>query len=362
MPLSLYVYCSISPIRRFFLRIRLLRDLFRTGGLVHSQHFGARPPMRRKEFLELVHTNVCQVDTKSHVGAQYFVTFIVDHKWKLWVSPLKMKDQVLSIFKEFHARVERETDRKLKVVREGNGGEYRGQFEEYCWSKGIWLEYIVQKTLELNGVAERMNRTIMERVWSMLAHANLSKMFWAEALTTKTYVINRSPSPPLDGDVPQRVCTNKDISYRHLKVFGCLAYMHVAKDKRGKLDPKTHPCIFVGYIDNEFVYGLWNLEEKKVIRSRDIVFMEEKTIVDWESEKRTTSSVSTNRDRLEETRVHPDESRISVEEQYEPVGFRQETEASRRGQHAKTEQDPELDLDEEPTEEPVAETKAVDIL
>ena len=99
-----------------------------------------------------------------------------------------------------------------------------------------------------------------------------------------------------------------------------------------------------------------------MIRSRDIVFMEEKTIVDWESEKRTTSSVSTNRDRLEETRVHPDESRISVEEQYEPVGFRQETEASRRGQHAKTEQDPELDLDEEPTEEPVAETKAVDIL
>ena len=66
--------------------------------------------------------------------------------------------------------------------------------------------------------------------------------------------------------------------------------MHVAKDKRGKLDPKTCPCIFLGYGDNEFGYRLWNLEEKKVIRSRDIVFMEEKTIADWESEKRTTSS------------------------------------------------------------------------
>ena len=66
---------------------------------------------------------------------------------------------------------------------------------------------------------------------SMLAHAKLSKTFWAEALTTTTYVINRSPLAPLDGDVPQRVWTCKDISYRHLKVFDCLSYVHVAKDK-----------------------------------------------------------------------------------------------------------------------------------
>ena len=69
----------------------------------------------------------------------------------------------------------------------------------------------------------------------MLAHAKLSKTFWAEALTTTTYVINRSPSTPLDGDVLQRVWTGKDVSYQHLKVLGCLVYMHVAKDKRGML-------------------------------------------------------------------------------------------------------------------------------
>ena len=84
--------------------------------------------------------------------------------------------------------------------------------------------------------------------------------------------------------------------------------MHVAKDKRGKLDPKTQPCIFVGYGDNEFGYRLWNLAEKKVIQSHDIVFMEEKTIVDWEAEKKTTTIESVNRDQLEETRVHPERS------------------------------------------------------
>ena len=133
----------------------------------------------------------------------------------------------------------------------------------------------MSKTPELNGLAERMNQTIMERVRSMLAHAKLQKMFWVEAPMTTTYVIYRSPVVPLDDDIPQRVWSGKDVSYRHLRVFGCLAYVHVAKDQRGKLDPKSRPCIFIGYRDDEFGYRLWDSTEKKVIRSRDIVFMQD---------------------------------------------------------------------------------------
>ena len=70
--------------------------------------------MRRNALL--VHTNVCQVDRKSHAGSQYFVTFIDNHSRKLWASLMKMKDQVLSVFKELHTRVERESGRKLKAV------------------------------------------------------------------------------------------------------------------------------------------------------------------------------------------------------------------------------------------------------
>ena len=107
---------------------------------------------------------------------------------------------------------------------------------------------------------------------------------------TVVHVINRSPSVPLDVDVPQRVCTGKDVSYRHLRVFGCLSYVHVAKDQRGILYPKSRPFIFLGYDEDEFDYRLWDLIDKKVIKSRDIVFMEEKTIADWETEKTGTSS------------------------------------------------------------------------
>ena len=139
-----------------------------------------------------------------------------------------------------------------------------------------------------------------------------TRTFWAEALSTATYVINRSPSVPLDGDSPQKVWTSKEVSSRHLKVFGCLAYVHVAKDWTGKLDPKTQPCIFLGYGDDEFGYRVWDPVDK-VFRSRDIIFMEDKTLADWESEKKRKNS--------EEVWSKPTESRLTLEE---PTGSDEE--------------------------------------
>lgn len=69
---------------------------------------------------------------RSQGNAQYFVTIIDDHSRKVRVFLLISKDQVLEAFKEFHAKVECESYRKLKCVRVDNEGEYRGLFEAYC--------------------------------------------------------------------------------------------------------------------------------------------------------------------------------------------------------------------------------------
>ena len=90
---------------------------------------------------------------------------------------MKTKDQVLDAFKEFHAILERETIRRLRAVRADNGGEYRGPFENYCKLHGIRLEKTVPKTPQQNGVVERMNRTIEERIRCMLSHSKLPKSF-----------------------------------------------------------------------------------------------------------------------------------------------------------------------------------------
>ncbi|KAJ7005746.1 hypothetical protein NC653_005156 [Populus alba x Populus x berolinensis] len=248
--------------------------------------------LAKKNYLPLkVYTDVCSMIDKSLGGALYFVSFINDHSRKIWAPCLKSKDQVLDVFKDFHARVERETGRKLKCIRADNGGEYRGPFEKYCREHGIKLEKIVPKTPQQNGVAERMNRTIVERIRCVLSHAKLPKSFWGEAMKSTVAMINLSPSIPLDFDVPDRVWKGKDVSYAHLRVFGCRAFVHVPRDERSKLDSKTRQCIFLGSEDDEFGYRLWDPKEKKIVRSRDVIFFEDQTIEDFEQKKKTESTI-----------------------------------------------------------------------
>ena len=74
-------------------------------------------------------------------------------------------------------KVERQTGKQLKSVRVDNGGEYWGSFQQYCRSHDIRLEKMIPKTPQQNGVAEKMNRTIYDRIRCMFSHAKLSKSF-----------------------------------------------------------------------------------------------------------------------------------------------------------------------------------------
>jgi hypothetical protein len=107
----------------------------------------------------------------------------------------------------------------------------------------------------------------------------IGQEFWAEAVGTACYLVNRSPSSALGDKTPQEVWTGKEPSLTHLKVFGCDAYVHVPKENRSKLDKKAEKCIFIGYKDGLKGYKLWNPETKKVVYSRDVVFREMKDVV-----------------------------------------------------------------------------------
>jgi len=253
--------------------------------------FRSSPPSRKSGILDLVHSDVCgPMKTKSLGGSIYFVTFIDDFSRKIWVYTLKTKDQVAGVFREFHALVERQTGKKLKCIRTDNGGEYIGCFAQYCRQHGIRHQRTPPKTPQLNGIAERMNKTLIERVRCLLSQAQLSKSFWAEALSTVVHILNLTPCVPLDFDIPNRVWTGKDVSYDHLRVFGCKAFVHIPKDDRSKLDSKSRQCIFIGYGLDEFGYKLYDPVEKKIIRSRDVVFVEDQTIQDIQKSKMNSGS------------------------------------------------------------------------
>ena len=160
---------------------------------------------------------------------------------------LYFKEQVSSFekFVEWNALVENSIGQKLKTLHTDNGGEYTSaEFTMYLKKEGVRHEFTVPKTPQQNGVAERMNRTLVEVVCSMLSDAKLP---WAEALSTAVYLCNRSPTTAVQGKTLFEAWTKEKPDVGHLKAFGCLCYAHVAKDERQKFDSKARKCIMLGY-------------------------------------------------------------------------------------------------------------------
>ena len=153
--------------------------------------------------------------------------------------------------------VENEIGKTLKCLRFDNGGEYCSHgFEDYCSTNGIRRQKTVPRTPQENGVAERMNKTIMERARSMRLHVGLPLHMWVEAINTTIYLINRGPSIPLGCGILDEAWTSKKVSYSFLKTFGCEAFSHIDSENRTKLEAKSKKCVFVGYGINEFGYRL----------------------------------------------------------------------------------------------------------
>ena len=108
----------------------------------------------------------------------------------------------------------------------------------------------------------------------MLQHARLSNVFWAEAVNTAVYVLIRAPTSAVKGKTPQEAWSGKKPTVEHFRVFGCDAYAHISYEKRTKLDSKSVKCIFLEYYEGTKCYRLFNPKNKKIVKSRDVKFVE----------------------------------------------------------------------------------------
>ena len=101
-------------------------------------------------------------------------------------------------------------------------------------------------------------------------------MYWAEAVKTTNYILNRCSTSAVDGKTPYEAWYGKKPNVGHFRVFRCLAYAHVPKDNKKKLDAKSEPCVFIGYSDESKAYRLYNPKTKKTLISQDVIFEEGK--------------------------------------------------------------------------------------
>ena len=244
--------------------------------VMSKQHRLPFPDSERKSSraVELIHMDVCgPLQEPSHAGAVYIATFLDDYSKLSVVRAVALKSDIPATVKEVLRMLETQAGQKLKLVRTDRGSEYlNAPLMDFFQSKGIIHETTALYTPQQNGAAERLNRTLMERVRAMLHGSKLSVDMWAEAAVTANFIRNRSPVSG-SAKTPWELFYNSKPDISHMRVFGSKAYVHIPKQFRRKLDPLSKPGIFIGYEANSKAYRIL-LDDGKITVSRDVMFDE----------------------------------------------------------------------------------------
>ena len=130
------------------------------------------------------------------------------------------------------------------------------------------------KTPQQNGVSERRHRHLVETGLTLLHDANLPLTYWPHAFQTATYLINCQPTPLLQNISPYQALFGQQPNYLKLRKFGCLCYPLTKPYNKHKMEPKSTPCIFLGYSLTQNAYRCLDPNTHRVYISRHVLFDE----------------------------------------------------------------------------------------
>ncbi|GBN20004.1 Retrovirus-related Pol polyprotein from transposon TNT 1-94 [Araneus ventricosus] len=232
---------------------------------------GKGPRRRETVPMVMIHTDICgPIVPKTFAGEQYFMTLIDDYSRFTEVRLLKRKSDAASELKNFC-----QLNPSVKKIRCDNGKEYvDGDFLKFANEAGIKIDPSPPYTPCLNGIAERANRSLLEKGRAMIFESNLPKNFWSFAVLTAAYINNRMPNASIDCHTPYYLKYNTHADLKNLRVFGCDAYTLIPNSQRKKLDDKCKKMIFIGY--SSMGYRLLDPTTKRIIISKNVKFNEEK--------------------------------------------------------------------------------------
>jgi len=190
------------------------------GKMVQAPH--PRSSTQTTKF-ELVHTDVGGPLTESLGGSIYFITALEDSAGFITATPIKTKGMASKVLKTRIKQLETLIGVHVKRVRHDGSKEYltndlKAWYEDYGITSNMTAPYKAQQ----NGKAERVNRTLMERVRAALLYAGAEEEPWAEALASVFHVRNRSPKAGLDV-TPLETLTGRRPNVLGFRVWGSRA-------------------------------------------------------------------------------------------------------------------------------------------
>ncbi|GJV91101.1 ribonuclease H-like domain-containing protein [Tanacetum coccineum] len=228
--------------------------------------------------LQLLHMDLFGPTSIRSINHKTYCLVITDDFSRFsWTFFLRTKDETSAILKDFIRQIENQLNQKVKTIRCDNGTEFKNRdINEFCGLKGIKREYSNARTPQQNGVAERKNRTLIEAARTMLADSFLPNTFWAEAVSTACYVLNRVLVTKPHNKTPYELLTGKTPIISYIRPFGCHVTILNTIDHLGKFAGKSDEGFLVGYSLQSKAFRVYNLVTKKVEENLHIKFLENK--------------------------------------------------------------------------------------
>ena len=242
---------------------------------------------------DIVHSDIWTSPVPSVSGIRYYVIFLDQYSHFLWVYPLRQKSEVFTKFLHFYKYVQTQFKKTIKSFQCDNGREYTSrEFQLFLSSHGIQSRFSCPHTSQQNGRAERTLRTVNNIIRVLLLQAHMPPSYWVEALHMATHLFNILPSSAIDNEIPFTRLFQKPVSYDHLRIFGSLCYPNLLATASHKLSLRSTKCVFIGYPINHRVYRCLDIQTRRIIISRHVIFDE--TSFPFQSLENQTSSSSSS--------------------------------------------------------------------
>ncbi|GAU51065.1 hypothetical protein TSUD_411780 [Trifolium subterraneum] len=185
---------------------------------------------------------------------------------------VKEKSDTFCAFKDLCKQLQREKDSVIVRIRSDHGREFENsRFSEFCTAEGIGHEFSSPITPQQNGVVERKNRTIQECARVMLHSKKLPQHFWAEAMNTACYILNRVTLRAGTTNTLYELGKGRKPIIKYFHVFGSKCYILIDREQRRKMNPKSDEGIFLGYSTNSRAYRVYNSRTQVMMESMNVV-------------------------------------------------------------------------------------------
>jgi transposase InsO family protein len=212
-------------------------------------------------------------------GRKFYVTFTDDHSRYTRLELLRTKDETLEAYKGYAAWAKTQHAVHIKRLRSDRGGEYTGhEFTDFLREQGTERRLTTADTPQHNGIAESLNRRLLERVRALLHQADLPKNLWAEAIKFAVWLKNRTSTKTLGNVTPYERLYGQKPNLSGVPEWGQSVW--VRKPASSKLDARATQARWVGFdADSTHAHRIYWPNTKRISIERDIKFVPPSVIV-----------------------------------------------------------------------------------